>query len=240
MADNYAKLWLQNSLGQLAIKKARQQIENTGNCLPCRVTAVNGSIVTVEFEVQSEWTLPPVTIPKAESPWIRNPTQVGDKGITLPADVYLGGISGLGGGTADFSQVGNLSALVFVPVSNSGSPPIDQNAAQIQGPNGAIVRTTTGTTSEIVTDQSGTKITYGSVTVVINSSGVKITGPQIEFSGNIILNGPITQTTSTGGTAASIIGPLTVTNDVTAEGTSLHNHVHGGVQPGSGDTGPPV
>lgn len=222
MADNYAKLWVQDSLNQLAIKKARQQIENTGNCLPCRVTAVNGSIVTVEFEVQSEWTLPPVTIPKAESPWIRNPTQVGDKGITEPADVYLGGISGLGGGTADFSQVGNLSALVFVPVSNSGSPPIDQNAAQIQGPNGAIIQTTSGTTSKIVTNENGTTITFGTTSLTINAAGITLAA-----------NG---QTFTWGGTNAVSTVPIQAPDVILPNG-NVNTHFHPGVTTGPNNTG---
>jgi len=176
MADSYEKLPLQTSQNRLAINRARLEIERQGRALPCRVTAVNGAIVTVEFEMDtSPWTLPPITIPKAESNWIRMPTQVGDFGVTMPSDVYLGGISGLGGGTADFRRRGNLSALVFVPVSNSGSPPIDQNAAQVQGPNGAIIRTTEGITSSIVTDQSGTTITFGSTTLVVNATGITLT-----------------------------------------------------------------
>src|ERR1700730_3807475 len=143
MADNFAKLWLQKAQNQLAINRASQEIQKQGRALPCRVTAVTGSIVTVEFEMDtSPWTLPPITIPKAESPWIRMPTQVGDTGLTMPADVYLGGISGLGGGTGSFTRRGNLSALVFVPVSNGDSPPDDPNAAQVCGPNGARIRTT--------------------------------------------------------------------------------------------------
>lgn len=158
-----------------------------GRALPCRVTEVNGAIVTVEFEVDaSPWTLPPITIPKAESPWIRMPTQVGDKGCTIPADVYLGGISGLGGGTATMTRVHNLGALIFVPVSNASSGPDDPNAAQVCGPNGAIIRTTTGTASSVVTNTDGTTITFGATTVVINSSGVTITagGKTFSFGGD--------------------------------------------------------
>jgi len=33
---------------------------------------------------------------------------------------------------------------------------------------------------------------------------------------------------------------MTVTGDVTAEGTSVHTHKHGGVQTGGGQTGVPV
>lgn len=171
MSENYAKLWVQKSANQLAINRAQQAIQNLGRALPCRVVKVSGSIVTVAFEVNAApFTLPNITIPKSESNWIREPTQVGDFGRTVPADAYLGGVSGLGGGVATLTRPGNLSALVFEPISNKNSPPIDPNAAQIQGPNGVINRTTTGTTSSVVTNTSGTTVTFGSNTVVVNAT----------------------------------------------------------------------
>lgn len=173
MADNYAKLWIQKSLNQGAIRRAREAIQATGRALPCQVVKVSGSIVTVSFQVNSSvWSLPQVTIPKAESNWIRMPTQVGDFGWTVPADSYLGGVSGLGGGVADLAVPGNLSALVFVPISNKNAPPVDQDAAQIQGPNGAIIQTTTGTTSSVVTNQTGTTVTFGGASLIVNASGI--------------------------------------------------------------------
>lgn len=176
MADNFAKLWVQKNLNQTAINRAQQAINSLGRALPCRVTAVDGAIVTVAFEVNATpWTIPEITIPKAESPWIRMPTQVGDKGITMPADVYLGGVSGLGGGVANMSRPSNLSALVFVPISNAKSDPIDPDAAQIEGPNGAIIQTQDGNASITV---SGDAITlkFGSKVVVLNSTGLTIDG----------------------------------------------------------------
>ncbi|SAK53637.1 hypothetical protein AWB78_01345 [Caballeronia calidae] len=224
MADNYSKLWLQNSLNQVAITRAQQAIESLGRALPCRVTAVEGAIVTIAFEMDTApWTLPPITIPKAESPWIRMPTQVGDQGVTMPADVYLGGVSGLGVGTADFRQAGNLEALVFVPVSNASSPPIDQDAAQVQGPNGTILRTTEGTTSSIVTDQNGTTITFGTTSLVINATGITLT-----------VDG---QTFTWGGSRAVSTLPIQAPDVVLPNG-GVNGHYHSGVQHGSDNTDP--
>ena len=222
MADNFDKLWLQKTTNQVGISRAKQVIEQTGKALPCRVVSVSGSIVTVAFEVNaSPLNLPNVTIPKAESPWIRMPTQVGDKGMTIPADVYLGGISGLGSGTASLAPVGNLSALVFVPISNKASPPVDQNAAQIQGPNGAIIQTTTGTTSKAVLNTSGTTITYGSNTATVNGSGISLNGSQIDLTGptnidgNTAITGTLTVSTGATGTFTSADGKtITVTQGI--------------------------
>jgi hypothetical protein len=222
MADNFSKLWLQKSQNQLAINRAAQEIQKQGRALPCRVTAVSGSVVTVEFEMDtSPWTLPPVTIPKAESNWVRMPTQVGDLGYTAPADVYLGGISGLGKGIARFIRRGNLSNLVFTPVSNANSPPIDPNAAQVQGPNGAIIRTTTGTTSSVVTDQNGTTITFGTTTFVLSATGITLT-----------VGG---QTFTWGGSQAVSTLPIQAPDVILPNG-AVNTHFH--TDPQGGDTGP--
>ena len=90
MADDFTKLWLQSAHNDLAINRAQEEIKRQGRALSCRVVAVIGAVVTVAFEVDaSPWTIPQITIPKAESPWVRMPTQVGDFGYTQPADAYL-------------------------------------------------------------------------------------------------------------------------------------------------------
>ncbi len=53
---------------------------------------------------------------------------------------------------------------------------------------------------------------------------------------NIVLNGALSQI----GGIAMMAETLTVTGDVTADGTSVHTHIHGGVTTGSGDSGAPV
>jgi hypothetical protein len=232
MAENYAKLWVQKSANQLAINRAQQAILNLGRALPCRVVAVSGAIVTVAFEVNAApFNLPQITIPKAESNWIRMPTQVGDFGMTMPSDAYLGGVSGLGGGVATLSRPGNLSALVFVPVSNKNSPPIDQNAAQVQGPNGAIIRATSGTPSSVVTNTSGTTVTYGSNTVVVNANETALN----YGSTSLVLN--------SSGITMTFGGQTIVFNGsgLSINGALYENHTHP-YFPGTGtetETGPP-
>ncbi|WP_155308299.1 hypothetical protein [Burkholderia gladioli] len=208
MADNYDKLWVQKSANQLALNRAQQAIQKLGRALPCRVVDVNGAIVTVAFEIQnSPQALPNVTIPKAESPWIRMPTQVGDKGVTMPADAYLGGISGLGGGVATTTQRANLTALVFVPVSNSSSAPIDSNMAQIQGPAGVILQTADGNVA-LTLNETGITIKIGSQTFTWDAAGVNfpvpITAPDV-----ILPNGavnPHVHSDPQGGNTGPMIG----------------------------------
>ena len=75
-------------------------------------------------------------------------------------------------------------------------------------------------------------------TVEINASAsATVTTPTFTVNGATVLNGTVSQA---GGGAATFSGSMTVDGDVTAQGTSVHNHVHGGVQPGGGTTGAPV
>lgn len=215
MQDNAERLWLQDTLNQLAIKQAAEATEKLGRALPCRVTAVNGSIVTVAFEVDSTpWTLPPVTIPKAEGPWIRSPTQVGDFGMTVPSDVYLGGISGLGGGTATMTRRGNLTALVWVPVAATSFAAVDTTKAFVSGPTGVVMQTENGDCALTLTS-AGLALTINGVTVSNwTASGMSIDGT-VQSTGDQIAN--------YGGSNISQV-----------------NHVHGGVTSGGSNTGVPT
>ena len=81
-------------------------------------------------------------------------------------------------------------------------------------------------------------------TVEINAStSTTVNTPTFTVNGDAVVNGHTTMAggiAQTGGGSAHFSGSMTVTGDVTAQGTSVHNHVHGGVQPGGGNTGAPV
>jgi len=81
-------------------------------------------------------------------------------------------------------------------------------------------------------------------TVEINAStSTTVTTPTFTVNGDAVVNGHTTMAggiAQTGGGVAMFSGSMTVTGDVTAQGTSVHNHVHGGVVPGGGNTGAPV
>jgi hypothetical protein len=104
---------------------AKQQ---QGNSLPCYISAfpdksgsmINTGIVTVKFDIESSpFTLPEVTMPVVMSGMVRFPLAINQKGFAMAFDVYTGGVSGLGGGTANLTQCGNLSGMVFVPIGNT-------------------------------------------------------------------------------------------------------------------------
>jgi len=211
------RVFLQQDLQNIARRAVHIVMDMLGKALPCHVTAVAGQIVTVAFDLPqgAPWILPEITIPKAEGPWINSPTQVGDVGLTVPADVYLGGISGIGGGLATWRRPGNLDALVWVPVAKKSAQIPNQNAALVQGPDGWIAQTTQGSTPcSIVGNQQGITLTYGSTQIVMNSDS-------IQFSA-----GGKTVTLDSGG--------------FDIDGILFESHEHSGVTTGSGNTGGPV
>jgi hypothetical protein len=74
-------------------------------------------------------------------------------------------------------------------------------------------------------------------TVEINAStSTTVTTPTFTVNGATVLNGTISQT---GGGAAQFSGSMDVTGDVTAQGTSVHNHIHTSTTPGT-PTSPPL
>jgi hypothetical protein len=177
-ANNAQKLPLARSLNMLAHRRAMDVISRLGQALPCSVTAVQGSLVTVKCEVSGPYTIPALTVPKAESQWLRTPTQVGDKGVVIPTDSLLNAVSGQGGNAPNVtSLVANLSALVFLPVSSkSFSASEDPNAVLIYGPDGVILRDS-NSVCKLVLTPSG---------IVITTTGaVKING-NLQVTGSII------------------------------------------------------
>ena len=241
MSGTNQKTPFARSMNLFAEKKIADALQKTGQSLPAHVVEVNGAIVTVAFDVENTpYTLPQVTIPLFGPEYIRYPIQVDDKGVVFAADASLRGNSGLGTGTADLSEPANLSALVFFPIANKAWSEVDPQAVTIYGPNGVVLRDT-GDAANITLTPDSITFTIGSSRIVMTADRIDITSPNVAEHGVIELDGPITQTDTEGlGTTATLLGPLHVTNDVTAEGTSLHTHVHGGVYTGSSNTTPPV
>jgi phage baseplate assembly protein gpV len=73
-------------------------------------------------------------------------------------------------------------------------------------------------------------------------SAVKVTAPQITLSGNIFLNGPMTQGGGSGGGNATLKGDLHADGDISTDAdvraaVSLNGHVH--PCPHGGETGGP-
>lgn len=217
MTNNAQKTPFQTGMQRFAERKVRDAIQLTGKSLPCSVVSVAGSIVTVKFEVNAApFTLPQVTVPMFGPEYVRYPAQVGDLGVVFPVDVRIGGIDGLGAGVADLSVPANLAALVFFPIASSKwSETDDANAVVIYGPNGVVLRDV-GKNCSVVVDQENVTVTakttltlqVGSVSIVIDSSG-------ITFNGLVKMNNDLHVT---GGVTAGFGGGDAVT---------LQHHKHG-------------
>lgn len=190
------------TLNSFAAQKIQDAIQQLGQALPCHVTAINGQIVTVAFDVQSadpafQATLPTVSLPIATSLYDWIPIQKGDKGYTVPADVNLGGVSGLGGGTATFTQPGNLTALVHTPVSNASWSVPNVNQRVVQGPEGVLLRDIPGnstidiTAGTIVATRGASSMTLTGSTAVLQQGTASITieNGTIAFVGSLFFNG---------------------------------------------------
>jgi hypothetical protein len=230
------------SISNLIQNKLEENQQAFGFQLPCRVTAVNGAIVTVNFEIDTggEFTFPPVTCPIAESTYVRLPVQVGDLGVCMAADARLGGVTGLGQGLAPLELPFNLGALVYVPLGNKNWSSVDPNAVNINAPNGAVIRDTNNECTLTLTPE-GVTIVRGSTEVIINSTG-------ITMYGNLVVHGSITGDNgfyisggTGGGGTMNVNGNIITTGTITNNGKNIGStHEHSGVQPGSGNTGAPI
>ena len=155
MSDDL-KVSLASSLNGFVQRRMNDQGFLSGKAFPVSVVSRDGQIVTVKFElVSAPWTLPNVTIPIAGSEYTREPIAAGCMGYAASADALLGGVTGLGAGTASISSSTNLSALVFVPLGNKNFMKLDEtkwwayassncllsigdDGANISGPNGNL------------------------------------------------------------------------------------------------------
>lgn len=167
---------LSQTLSSFATWQALNEIQKRGTGLPGTVAVVSGPIVTVNFDV-SGVTLPNVTMPVFGPEYIRYPIQVGDLGVAFPVGLYIGGVSGLGGGTADTTLRGNLATLVWFPIGNknwTASP--NANATVLYGPQGVVIQDKAGSSPDfsVTVNSSGITMTGGGHTVVLNSSGLTI------------------------------------------------------------------
>lgn len=233
---------LSESLSNFAAGKIADAMQLTGKSLPCSVVSVQGSIVTIKFELTNiPFTLPQVTIPVFGPEYIRYPIQVGDKGFCVAADTSLRGVTGLGTGVADLSQPANLGALVFYPVGNKNWPAVDGNALVMYGPNGCVIRDS-GSGCVITLTPSGVTTVVGDTTIAVVGNSVTVTSPDVVVNGNLTVHGKITGDggfdISGGATTANITGNVniigTLTNNSKLVGST---HTHPDAQ--GGNTGAP-
>ncbi|MBG2643830.1 phage baseplate protein [Klebsiella michiganensis] len=97
------------------------------------------------------------------------------------------------------------------------------------------------TSAQLRTDDGSAfiEVSAGGDITATTAGNATINAPEIILHGNVTINGNLSQGMGESGGAATMHGPVTVTNDVTAGGKSLMTHTHGGVEHGNDSTGEP-
>ncbi|PXM01155.1 hypothetical protein [Klebsiella variicola] len=177
---NFAK-----SMNNFAEVKIAEAMELVGKVLPATVVRQSGKMITVSFSLTNiPFTLPQVTIPLFGPQYVRYPMQPGDRGIVIPADTYIGGMSGLGGGVADLTQPTNLSALVYLPISNTEWQDVDGQVVTVYGPEGVTLRDSGSNTTFLLKPHSIAISTPDSFTVTVGGTVFSLTGSKWSLSGD--------------------------------------------------------
>lgn len=167
---NYAK-----SMNNFAENKINDQLQIQGRALPAVVVAQSGKMITVSVSINSEFTIPELTIPIMGPEYVRYPMQAGDKGVVLPMGTYIGGMSGQGGGTADLTVPQNLSALVYLPFSNTEWADVDPNVVTVYGPEGVTLRDADSNTTFLLAPDSIAIKTVSNFTVTVGGTVLTLT-----------------------------------------------------------------
>ncbi|HBK3102622.1 TPA: hypothetical protein ACQIYV_002699 [Escherichia coli] len=178
------KLNFGRNMNRFAEQKFQEAFQAAGKILPASIVEQKGNMVTVAFELHdTPYVFPNVTIPLFGPQYIRYPMQPGDKGIVIPADTYLGGVSGQGGGIADLTPPANLSALVYLPISNTEWEAVDGNVVTIYGPEGVTIRDQGSNTTFLLTPDSVTIATPGHFKVTVGSTILTLTNGMWSLTG---------------------------------------------------------
>lgn len=178
------KLNFASSMNRFTERKIENALQKSGKVLPASVVKQTGNMITVSFELRDiPYVLPKVTIPLFGPQYIRYPMQPGDKGIVIPADTYIGGVSGQGGGTADMTPPANLSALVFLPISNTEWQGVDGQVVTVYGPEGVTLRDSGSNTTFLLKPDSIAISTPDSFTVTVGGTVFSLTGSKWSLSG---------------------------------------------------------
>lgn len=178
------KLNFASSMNRFTERKIENALQKSGKVLPASVVKQTGNMITVSFELRDiPYVLPQVTIPLFGPQYIRYPMQPGDKGIVIPADTYIGGVSGQGGGIADMTPPANLSALVFLPISNTEWQGVDGQVVTVYGPEGVTLRDSGSNTTFLLKTDSIAISTPDSFTVTVGGTVFSLTGSKWSLSG---------------------------------------------------------
>lgn len=184
MSDNAQKTPLALSLESFTRQRIASQLQTEGKALPCTVVSVDGRLITVSFDVVTEFTLPQITVPLFGPEYIRYPIQPGDRGMTIAANASVVGVAGMSNTTADLNTQGNLGpSLAFLPLGNTQWQNVDPNALVMYGPNGVVLRDSASNsvflldpTHIAISTPNSFTVTVGGTTLTLTTSGYSLVG----------------------------------------------------------------
>ncbi|MCT8344335.1 phage baseplate assembly protein V [Photorhabdus kleinii] len=238
-----------------AVFFAMQEVISAGLyvSLPCIIQSFNADAVTITAQPAIRWkirqkdgelesvSLPllvdvPVIFPRGGGVTLTFPIKAGDECLVVFADRCIDYWWQSGGVQEPVDpRQHNLSdgfAIIGPQSQQQKISGISTNAAQLRSDDGAAY-------IELDPNSHNVTIITSAKLIVTANGGTEITSPDIILNGNVTINGNLSQGMGAGGGTATMQGPVTVSNDVTAAGISLKNHVHSGVQSGGGKTGKP-
>ncbi|WP_162600977.1 hypothetical protein [Paraburkholderia sp. C35] len=241
--DNHLKNPEYRSLVDGIRGQINEALMQLGMSLPCHVEKVQGAMISVGFDVTTLLPLPIVTIPLFGPEYIRYPIKAGDLGVVVSIDTSIAftcGTSPRPPNLSPYSGGANLEGLFFMPVGNKNWTPVDPAQVDIYAPNGVKLHDT-GSGAIIDLHPDSIDVSVGDTVFHIDANSITATTQTFTINApSIVLNGNMSQGNGSTTYPATLQGPLTVINDVTAAGKSLEHHEHSGVQPGSGNSGPPL
>ncbi|ANR77011.1 hypothetical protein BBB57_01310 [Kosakonia sacchari] len=219
------------NMNRFTENKLSEAFQAAGKILPASIVKQEGKMVTVSFELRdTPYVFPQVTIPLFGPQYIRYPMQPGDKGIVIPGDTYLGGVSGQGGGVADLTPPANLSALVFLPISNTEWESVDGQVVTIYGPEGVTIRDQASNTTFLLTPDSIAIQTVNQFKVTVGDTVLTLTQGMWSLTGTA---GKLEDSTASTSPAIMHAGWSAL---VTWLNTHAHTNGNGGANTGSPTT----
>jgi hypothetical protein len=141
MSDNALKIPLQTSLRSFSSARTNDFQQSQAQSIPMQVTKTDKDFVYASFQPSNGiFTMPVIKISQSFSAYQREPTQIKEQGNAVPSNYYTGGVTGLGGGNADFQPRGNLTTLSYQPINRTVFPDRDYQQHHIAGgPNGVKI-----------------------------------------------------------------------------------------------------
>lgn len=233
MPSNNQKTPVVDGLNRFVSGKVKDIQALTGKALPATILAIDPSltIVTVNFEVKTDLQIPIIQCPIGLPEFLRVPFKKGTKGFVMSVDAYMGGMSGLGGGTATLDRLPNLSTLVWFPCGNITFDAVDDpKKSTLYGDDGVILRDTDNIIRFELDKNKGLQLTWnGKALMTFASNGIAF---QYQNNSIAVTAAGVTIESQSGNTMISSPG-----GNTSIDNKPFLPHSHGGVASGSNDTG---